>query len=71
METPMSDHKPRNGAPGTTDQLPRWEGPEESRPAGYLPAIDNPDTDRDAAGENLRDPEKKDLGDALKTRRER
>ncbi|WP_082549895.1 hypothetical protein [Mesorhizobium sp. Root157] len=40
---------------GTTDQKPRWEGPPENRPRGYLPAVDDPETDRDAAGENLRD----------------
>ncbi|WP_083355201.1 hypothetical protein [Mesorhizobium sp. ORS 3428] len=59
----------RKGAPGTTDQKPRWEGPPENRPRGYLPAEDNPDEDRDAAGENLRDPDKDDLGDALRTKR--
>lgn len=64
--------KPREGgAPGTTDQWPRWEGAEENRPAGYLPAQDDPETDRDAAGENLRDPRKSDLGDALKTRKDK
>lgn len=29
----MGIDKPRDGAPGTTDQSPRWEGPEETRPA--------------------------------------
>ncbi|TGQ63627.1 MAG: hypothetical protein E5V49_04295 [Mesorhizobium sp.] len=62
---------PRDGAPGTTDQKPRWEGPPEDRPAGYLPAEDDPDEDRDAAGENLKDPDKRGLGDALKTRRDK
>ncbi len=61
---------PRNGAPGTTDQKPRWEGPEANRPRGYLPANDDPATDRDAVGENLQDPHKSDLGDALKTGKE-
>jgi len=42
----MGMKKPKDGAPGTTDQSPRWEGPEESRPRGYLPAKDNPDSDR-------------------------
>ncbi|RUU13792.1 hypothetical protein EOD23_03330 [Mesorhizobium sp. USDA-HM6] len=60
---------PRHGAPGTTEQRPRWEGPPENRPPGYLPAKDDPDEDRDAAGENLKDPDKRDLGDALKTKR--
>lgn len=59
-------NSPRDGAPGTTDQSPRWEGPEENRPRGYLPAVDDP-TARDAAGENLADPEKRDLSDAFKT----
>jgi hypothetical protein len=49
---------------GTTDQMPRWEGPPENRPRGYLPAKDDPAKDRDAAGENLKDPDKRDLGDA-------
>ncbi len=63
--------RPRNGAPGTTDQKPRWEGPPENRPRGYLPAKDDPATDRDAAGENLKDPEKRHLGDAFKQRGDR
>ncbi|RUW45010.1 MULTISPECIES: hypothetical protein [unclassified Mesorhizobium] len=58
-----------NGPPGSTDQKPRWEGPPENRPRGYLPAKDDPAEDRDAAGENLKDPDKHDLGDALTTRR--
>ena len=61
----------RGSAPstaGTTDQKPKWEGPPETRPAGYLPADDNPEIDRDAAGENLQDPDRSDLGDSLKTR---
>jgi hypothetical protein len=32
-----------------------------------MPAKDNPDVDRDAVGENLQDPDKRNLGDALKT----
>lgn len=60
--------RPRDGAPGTTDQSPRWEGPEENRPRGYLPARDDPGVERDAAGENLADPEKSDLSDAFETR---
>jgi hypothetical protein len=58
---------PKDGAPGTTEQSPRWERPEDNRPRGYLPAIDDPNTARDAAGENLSDPEKSDLSDAFKT----
>ncbi|PWE54152.1 hypothetical protein DEM27_22115 [Metarhizobium album] len=59
---------PRDGAPGTTDQSPRWEGPQENTPRGYLPAKDDPDRDRDAAGENLKDPRKRNLSDGLKTK---
>ncbi len=66
----MGMNKPKDGAPGTTDQSPRWEGPEESRPRGYLPAKDNPDSDRDAAGENNRDPERSRASDALKTKQD-
>jgi hypothetical protein len=50
---------------GTVDQKPRWEGPPENRPRGYLPAKDDPEVDRDAAGENLADPDKRDLSDAF------
>jgi len=57
----------RDPAAGTTDQKPKWEGPPETRPAGYLPADDDPSVDRDAAGENLRDPDRRDLSDAFKT----
>lgn len=60
--------KVKTGAPGTTDQMPRWEGPPENRPAGYLPAEDNPDVDRDAAGENLQDPDRSTLTDATTTK---
>jgi len=63
----MGITSPRDGAPGTTDQSPRWEGPQENMPRGYLPAKDDPDHDRDAAGENLKDPRKRNLSDALKT----
>jgi len=48
----MSPDEPRDGKPGTTDQFPRWEGPEENRPSGYLPAKDNPE------GQPARDIEK-------------
>lgn len=58
----------RTGAPGTVDQRPRWEGPPENRPRGYLPAVDDPARDRDAAGENLQDPERSTLGDAVTMR---
>ena len=61
---------PKDGAPGTTDQSPRWEGPKGNTPRGYLKAKDDPDRDRDAKGANNRDPETKDLGDALKQKGE-
>jgi hypothetical protein len=63
----MGMNAPKDGKAGTTDQSPRWEGPQENRPRGYLPAADDPDIDRDAQGENLQDPVKQDLGDAMKT----
>ncbi|MDB5555577.1 MAG: hypothetical protein JWL86_5561 [Rhizobium sp.] len=64
----MPVNSPKDGAPGTTEQSPRWEGPQENRPRGYLPAKDDPEVDRDAVGENLQDPRKRDVSDALKTR---
>ena len=67
----MSETKPGPGAPGTTDQWPRWEGPQQNKPRGYMPAKDDPEIDRDAVGENLNDPKKTDLSDAMKTRRDR
>ncbi|MBM3095557.1 hypothetical protein GFB56_33085 [Ensifer sp. T173] len=60
---------PRDGKPGTTDQSPRWEGPRQTRPRGYLPAVDDPDSDRDAVGENLSDPDRTKLSDAMKTKK--
>lgn len=67
----MELEKPKPGPAGTTEQSPRWEGPEETRPRGYLPAKDDPDHDRDAAGENLQDPRKRNVGDAFKTKDDR
>lgn len=64
----MTDAKNANGPAGTTSQRPRWEGPRENRPRSYLPAKDDPEKDRDAQGENLRDPRRKTLTDALLTR---
>ncbi|CAN7763817.1 hypothetical protein C6558_12570 [Ensifer sp. NM-2] len=61
---------PRDGKPGTTDQSPRWEGPRQTRPRGYLPAVDDPDSDRDAVGENLNDPDRTKLSDAMKTKKD-
>jgi hypothetical protein len=67
----MEQNTPKPGPAGTTDQSPRWEGPEETRPSGYLPAVDNPETDRDAAGENLNDPDRNKITDAAKTKGDR
>jgi hypothetical protein len=64
----MTIKSPKDGAPGTTEQSPRWEGPEETRPRGYLPAKDNPNVDRDAVGENLQDPRKRNVADGFKTK---
>jgi len=64
----MGMNTPKDGAPGTTDQSPRWEGPQESRPRGYLPAKDDPDIDRDAVGETNQDPERNSPSDAIKTK---
>jgi hypothetical protein len=64
----MGMNAPKDGQAGTTDQSPRWEGPAENRPSGYLPAKDNPDADRDAVGENLQDPRKRNLSDSIKTK---
>lgn len=41
----MGMKSPKDGAPGTTDQSPRWEGPEENKPRGYMPAKDTPQSD--------------------------
>jgi len=41
----MGMNSRKAGAAGTTDQSPRWEGPEQTRPRGFLPAVDNPDQD--------------------------
>lgn len=60
----------RKDQAGTIDQKPRWEGPPENRPRGYMPAKDDPSIDRDAAGENLRDPDRSTVGDGLKTRKQ-
>ena len=62
----MGMNSPKNGAPGTTEQSPRWEGPQENIPRGYMPAQDNPDKARDAVGESNSDPQKNKVSDALK-----
>lgn len=67
----MAINSPKDGAPGTTEQSPRWEGPEETRPRGYLPAKDNPEIDRDAVGENLQDPRKRSVSDGMKTKEDK
>lgn len=64
----MTIEKPQEGAPGTTEQSPRWEGPQENRQRGYMKAKDDPQKDRDAVGENLRDPRRRTLADAAKTK---
>jgi len=64
----MGMNSPKDGKPGTTDQSPRWEGPQENRPRGYMPAKDDPERDRDAVGENNQHPQKTKLSDAAKTR---
>jgi len=64
----MAINSPKDGTPGTTEQSPRWEGPQENTPRGYMPAKDDPSVDRDAAGENLQDPRKRNLSDAMKTK---
>ena len=67
----MAIDSPKAGAPGTTEQSPRWEGPQANRPRGYLPAKDDPEHDRDAVGENLRDPPKRNVSDGFKTKEDR
>lgn len=37
----MKDDQPKAGRPGETSQWPRWQGPAESRPSGYLPGETN------------------------------
>lgn len=61
-------NKPQDGKPGTTDQSPRWEGPAENRPRGYLPAEDDPYNEKDAAGETLKHPDRQTLSDAFATK---
>ncbi|QWW68813.1 hypothetical protein [Rhizobium sp. WYJ-E13] len=64
----MALNSPKDGAPGTTDQSPRWEGPQATKPAGYLRAKDDPEKARDAHGENLNHPKVKKVSDAMKTK---
>ena len=64
----MGANYPNAAAPGTTDLSWRWEGPEETRPRGYLVAVDNPEQDRDALGENNADPSREKVSDAGKSK---
>jgi len=64
----MGMNLPKDGAPGTTDQSPRWEGPKGNTPRGYMPPVDDPDRDRDALGENNQDPETHHVSDGAKTK---
>jgi hypothetical protein len=64
----MGIDSPKDGAAGTTNQSPRWEGPQENKPRGYLPAKDDPDTEEDAVGETNADPVKRKVTDAMKTK---
>jgi hypothetical protein len=66
----MGLNEPKDGAPGRTDQSPRWEGPQENRPGSYMPAKDDPDKVRDANGESNSDPEVKKVSDGLKQKGE-
>lgn len=64
----MATTTPSDGAPGTTDQSPRWEGPQENKPRGYMKPKDDPDRDEDAVGETNANPQKTSVSDALKTK---
>jgi hypothetical protein len=64
----MAQNSPKDAAAGTTDQSPRWEGPQENTPRGYMPAKDDPEVDRDAAGENLQEPRKRNVSDSMTTK---
>lgn len=67
----MAINSPKEGAPGTTEQSPRWEGPQENTPRGYMPAVDDPNEDRDAVGENLQDPRRRNVSEAMKTKEDK
>ena len=64
----MGTTTPSDGAPSTTDQPPRWERPQESKPRGYMKAEHSPDRDEDAVGETNANPQKTVISDALKTK---
>lgn len=42
----VSENEFDDGAPGTTEQSPRWEGPQANTPRDYMPAKDDPNIDR-------------------------
>lgn len=42
----MGINKPKDGAPGTTDQSPRWEGPKGNRPRDWDINFDESEPDR-------------------------
>ncbi len=60
---------PKDGKPGTTDQWPPWEAPPETTPSGYLPACDDPESNPNAAGETLRNPDRDKAANATKARK--
>ena len=62
----MGMNTPNDGAPGTTDQSPRWEGPQENKPRGYMPAKDDPDSALDANGESNSNAAVRNVSDGLK-----
>jgi hypothetical protein len=64
----MAKNLPKNGAPGRTDQSPRWEGPQENTPRGFMQAKDNLDRDQDANRESNSDREVKKVSDAFRTK---
>jgi len=55
--------KPKDGASRTTDQSPRWEGPQENTPPASLLAKDDPNRSN---RETYSDPEVKKVSDGSK-----
>jgi len=58
----MKNEQPKAGRPGETSQWPRWEGPAESRPSGYLQGEANifaegPDQDKKIGRDDKRRPD--------------
>ncbi len=64
----MADAVKKQCRPRTTDELPRWEGPQSTRPSSYLPAADDPDRATDANGETNAAPERAKVSDAGKVK---